>query len=315
MIETIAKFKELYDIKVVVFAGGEPTLLKGSLLAAIAKCRQLKIVSRVVTNASWAINEVKATEGFRVLHAAGLNEVNISCDDYHDPFIPFERIKFAWKGARKFPFRAIVIANATHEGSRITPEFIRAEIGEDLPLRFDLDGQDNMGGVRTADTNTVVGISNAALQRLGRGNENFVVEQVDTTYSELVMNQPCPNAIKAPAVTPDGSLVACCGFELSGNPILDFGSVQSKGVEQAIVSANDNIIASIISRLGPGFLVKFANKISPGIIPETKYGGICEACQDVVNNEEVIKLLFENRTRLAALVNYIEEGKLPKDAG
>jgi hypothetical protein len=309
MLETITNFKELYNIKVVVFAGGEPTLLKGSLLSAISKCRQLKIVSRLVTNASWAINEAKATEGFRALYVAGLNEVNISCDDYHDPYIPFERIKIAWKAARKFPFRAIIIANASHKGSKLTPEYIQSQIDEELPLRFDGDGLEGSGTIRDPRTGTMIGMSNASLQRLGRATDAFRDDEVDTRHSDLVMNQPCPNAIKLPALTPEGSLVACCGFELTGNPVLDFGSLKTKNVEQAIDSANDNIIASIISRLGPGFLVKFANKISPGIIPAKEYVGICEACQDVVQNKEVLNLLFQHRGRLAALVHNLDHSK------
>jgi len=165
MVKTITRFKEQYNIKVVVFAGGEPTLLKGSLLAAISVCRQLKIVSRIVTNASWAINEEKATRGFQALYTAGLNEVNISCDDYHDPFIPFERIKIAWKAARKFPFRSLIIANARHKGSKLTPEYICAELGEELPMRFDEEGRDEFKKIYT-ESGTQLGISNAPLQRL-----------------------------------------------------------------------------------------------------------------------------------------------------
>jgi hypothetical protein len=310
MLQTITNFKKLYGIKVVVFAGGEPTLLKGSLLSAISLCRQLNIVSRLVTNVSWATTEPKATAGFQALYEAGLNEVNISCDDYHDPFIPFERIKIAWKAARKFPFRAIIIANASHKGSKLTPEYIQSQIGEELPMRFDEDGREGLGTTSDTRTGTLIGMSNASLQRLGRAQDNFHHDEVDTRYSDLVMNQPCPNAIKQPALTPEGSLVACCGFELTGNPVLDFGSLKANDLKQVINSANDNIIASIISRLGPGFLVKFANKISPGIIPDKEYVGICEACQDVVQNDEVLNLLFQHRGRLAALVHNLDELKI-----
>jgi hypothetical protein len=306
MLQTISDFKKLYDIKVVVFAGGEPTLLKGSLLAAIAKCRQLGVVSRLVTNVSWAINDRKAEQGFKALFEAGLSEVNISCDDYHDPFIPFERVKVAWKAARKFAFRALIIANATHKGSRLTADFIRSEIGEDLPLRFDDEGHETRDGFAGSGGATLVGLSNATLQRLGRAQQHFTENDVDAQHSDLVLDQPCPNAIKLPALTPDGTLVACCGFELAGNAVLDFGSVRAKGVEHLINSANENIVASVISRLGPGFLVKFANSISPGIIAAKDYVGICEACQDVVQNPEVLKLLYEQRRRLAGLVHHLD---------
>lgn len=309
VLRSIEQFKRTYNIGVVVFAGGEPTLLKGNLLRAIAKCRKLNIISRLVTNASWAINEAKALAGFDALFRAGLSEVNISCDDYHSPFIPFERIKIAYRAARKFPFRAIIIANASHKGSKLTPEYIRAEIGEELPFRFDEHGHDvSPRGVRD-DQGTIVGISNASLQRLGRAETFFKEADVKTYPSEMVLNQPCPNAIRLPAITPEGTLAACCGFELAGNPVLDFGSLKTNSAEELIGTANENIVARAISCLGPGFLLKFANKLRPGVVPTKDYVGICEACQDVVTNDEVLDVLFENRDRLAALLYTLEKSQ------
>lgn len=304
MLETIEKFFHLYKIRVVVFAGGEPTLLKGNLLRAISKCRELGIVSRIVTNASWAINDAKAEAGFGALFRAGLTEVNISCDDYHSPFIPFDRVKTAWRAARKFPFGAIIIANASHKSSHLTPEYIRTEIGEDIPLRYDEFGVDQT--FQKPRKQTVLGISNASTQRLGRGEDVFSDVDLYTSPQDLVLSQSCPNAVKMPAITPEGSLVACCGFELTGNSVLDFGSLTKKDVADLIENANKNVLVQIISRLGPGFLVKFVNQIHPGLIPTKEYVGICEACHDVVTKDEVLEVIFKNRGRLAAVLERLD---------
>src|SRR5437870_9122058 len=89
-------FHEINPLQVVVFAGGEPTLLKEELLDAIAYCDSLGISTRMVTNASRAITEYAATRMIEKLRNAGLAELNISADDYHLPFIAFENVKRAW---------------------------------------------------------------------------------------------------------------------------------------------------------------------------------------------------------------------------
>src|SRR5215475_2056910 len=56
----IDEFNEQRKLTLVVFAGGEPTVLKNELHKAISYCREKKILTRMVTNASWAITPDKA---------------------------------------------------------------------------------------------------------------------------------------------------------------------------------------------------------------------------------------------------------------
>src|SRR5262249_44968158 len=90
-----------YRMKVVVFAGGEPTLLGDDLLAAITYCKKNGIVSRIVTNAYWADTPEDALAKCKELRAAGLDELNISMDDYHEPYVPFANVKRAWEAAQQ----------------------------------------------------------------------------------------------------------------------------------------------------------------------------------------------------------------------
>src|SRR5690348_8930809 len=85
---------------VVIFAGGEPLLLGEHLLNAVAHADSLGILTRVVTNAYWATSKDVARRVLNQLREAGLQELNISCDDYHLPYIPFERVETAWKACK-----------------------------------------------------------------------------------------------------------------------------------------------------------------------------------------------------------------------
>src|SRR5262249_51298888 len=116
-----------HDIRVVVFAGGEPTLLGDDLLKAISFCRLNGVVSRIVTNAYWAHSLEAAREKCRALREAGLCEFNVSMDDYHEPYIAFERVKFAYQAALELDFSAVVIANCQGPDSVLTPEYLEQQ--------------------------------------------------------------------------------------------------------------------------------------------------------------------------------------------
>src|SRR4051812_24027131 len=76
----IAELCVVQPLRVVIFAGGEPTLLGEELLDAIAFASNRGILTRIVTNASWASSEARARRRLVSLREAGLHEVNISAD-------------------------------------------------------------------------------------------------------------------------------------------------------------------------------------------------------------------------------------------
>lgn len=78
---------------VVVFTGGECTLLGDDLLEAIAYANSLGLFTRIVTNAWWAKSERDAETFLNELKSCGLDEINISCDDFHAEYIPLENVR------------------------------------------------------------------------------------------------------------------------------------------------------------------------------------------------------------------------------
>ena len=130
-------------LAVVVFSGGESTLLGEDLNRALRKCRAHGVISRLVTNALWATSVAAALVKLRELRAAGLDELNISTDDYHLPYVSLQKVKNAYLAATQVDFQSVVICNAYGPDSWLTPERLNAEFGggADLKLRFDANGQ------------------------------------------------------------------------------------------------------------------------------------------------------------------------------
>src|SRR5215217_1332142 len=78
--------------EVVVFTGGEATLAGKNLLRMIERVAAHELVSRVVTNAHWAVNDKGAKRRVEEFVRAGLSEINFSTGDQHTRFVPLERV-------------------------------------------------------------------------------------------------------------------------------------------------------------------------------------------------------------------------------
>lgn len=315
----ISRLHDVQPLRVVIFAGGEPTLLGEQLLDAIAQADGLGIVTRVVTNAYWATSSRAAREKLVALREAGLAEVNFSADDYHLPYIPFKRIVNAWKASKGLGFEAVVIANCYGPRSRVTPAFIKEHLGEDLPEVYDSVGF-RRGDLATAPDGTRYGISNAFVQNLGRSHVEVPQEDIPRPSSESMFAGPCPWAIQSAALSPKNHLVACCGMEAEGNAVLDFGSASERDFETLLESANDDLVVNAIAYLGPLFLKKFIQTYDSRVNFRPQYASMCELCEDIVTRRETLAALTQFAPELATVVISAQqrassEGRLDESNG
>lgn len=306
-----------YDIQVVVFAGGEPTLLGDDLLEAIRFCKLGGVVSRLVTNAYWATSDEAAREMCRKLREAGLNEFNVSMDDYHEPYISFQQVKRAYNAALEFDFSAVVIANCMGPESVLTPAFLEAEFdmsAVQMQRRFDVDGFSKY--FERQEGGKLVVLSNAHVQRLGRGldlvHDDECQQDVDMAEvpPEAEAFGGCPWAVQSAAVTPRNHLVACCGFELQGNPILDFGDLSQESASDLLDRADNDLITNMISIIGPPKIMQMLRELCPDEVtfPRDRYHSYCEVCQDLISIEKNRRALYKHQGIFAESILAAREG-------
>jgi hypothetical protein len=275
----VDQLRKIEELSVVIFAGGEPTLLGEQLLDSIAYVSDLGLLTRLVTNASWARSENSALSKIKQFREAGLHELNISADDYHLPYVPFENVVRAWNASKGVGFKAVVIANCRGPRSVITPSYIMDSLGEKLSTRYDEDGRGTPIAPPAPD-GTVYTLSNANLQRLGRATV----------------------AVRSAALSPKNHLVACCGTEAEGNPILDFGSMGESTARELVDKADDNLIVNSIILFGPGFIKQYLNVRARDIPFRPRYASICELCEHIVKRPVVVEALLRSAPELAQLV-------------
>lgn len=301
---------EQLKLGVVIFAGGEPTLLGETLLKAIRLCKQHGVGTRIVTNAYWAGTPKAALERLKALREAGLDELNISTDDYHQPFIRLQNVKNAYEAARTLDFSAVVLANCFGPESELDPEALRKAFDGDkrMQMRFDEDG-DAVEYKRNSGEQLLV-LSNSHLQRLGRGvTELRESELPGRGKSEEALDKlaetvgGCPYAIRSAAISARGHFVSCCGFEVENNPVLDYGDLNQEPLADLLARADDDLVSNLIALFGPVKLMRLLQQNCPDEVhfPRT-YRTYCEACYDLVSIPENRAALYRHAGQYADMI-------------
>ncbi|SJN59096.1 molybdenum cofactor biosynthesis protein A [Vibrio ruber DSM 16370] len=289
------------DFGQVIFAGGEPTLLRSELLDAIAYCHVKGLKTRIVTNASWASSRQTAEQMIESLREAGLAEINYSVDDYHLPFVPFERVANAWRASKNKGFESVVIANCYGPRSTITHEYICAQLGEDIATFWDDNGMP-ASLTNPAPDGTRYLLSNAHLQRLGRGAD-IPDTQVVFPKHQASLNIACPWAVRSAALSAQGHLVACCGTEAHGHEFLDFGAVNDTNVAELLERGDRQLVVRALRKFGPYFLMQFVREFSDETLfhPKTRYSSVCEICENVLKNPQARHIIHTHLDQLFPL--------------
>lgn len=83
---------EFPSLRLVVFSGGEAFLLKQDLYDAVAHATSLGLMTRIVSNGSWAKTPASASRAVAKLKSAGLTELNLSTGKDHQEWVPAESI-------------------------------------------------------------------------------------------------------------------------------------------------------------------------------------------------------------------------------
>ncbi len=304
--DTVTSLHSLNPLQVVIFAGGEPTLLAEDLLESIAYIDSLGIATRMVTNASWAVTRGKARSMLNSLREVGLREVNFSVDDYHLPYISFEKVENAWFASKGLGFQSVVLANCWGKRSIITPQYIMDRLGEKLSQRFDDDG-DSLPLPPPSSDGTLYMLSNSTIQNIGRSYKELDNADIPYPDSQKRLNVPCRWALKNVALSPKNHLVSCCGIEAEDNEVLDFGDASNTLARDLVKFGDNQVIINAISFFGLIYLKNFIQKRNPDIPFREKYASVCEICEHIVTRPECVEVLRKNSGELAAKVLAVRE--------
>ncbi|WP_290737591.1 radical SAM protein [Fibrobacter sp. UBA3718] len=282
---------------VLIFTGGEPTLLGEDLFESIAYADSLGIPSRIVTNAHWAKTRQDAERMVQTLAECGLSEINISTDDYHVKYVPFSNVKNAWKACHGKGFHAVIVGVSYSKESKITPEFVEAQFNEKLQRRFNSKERELPLDKRDKD-GTIYAISNTWVTKSGRAAEELSDKSFKFKRNTNFFLGKCPTIMSSVIVSPSNHVWACCGFECGDGSALDIGDLSKATMNSIVKKAEKNIVIQAIKYLGPLQLKDCLASIDPDIEFKNKYTCVCALCEDIVKNERALATIKSHKDEL-----------------
>lgn len=306
MTNAIDSALKIGPLRLVVFTGGEPTLLKTDLLKTIRYCYDRGILTRVVTNAHWARTEQRAKQILQALRDAGLDELNFSLDDYHAPYIPEEYVKNAWKASKGMGFMSMVIANSQGKNAVIDGKYIQNLLEEEVQIR-DADHRHGPTTEKRDPDGTLYMISEGRLQRSGRAAEELDDSDFFDPIKEDLLNGGCNTICSQPTISFDNHVWACCGLDSLENYVLDLGDLNKESFETIAARAEDSVLLNAIYYIGPLMLRNYIRSKDPSIPFRDNYTSICEICEDITGNKDAVTLLRQNYYELTAIIMKVIE--------
>jgi hypothetical protein len=271
----------------VVFTGGEPTLLGKDLSTLLRYIRDETPIksTRIVTNGKWATSYMRAHRLLKEWKEAGLAEVNISCGEYHQEFVPIDDVTTGFRAARDLDFKTVLLVGEfLAEGKgKYTPQHFMDSLGEDL-LPHQL---------ISPYIEEVHAFSCGSAMNYGKGKQYVKEEDISFQEEELIPSL-CSDVLSAITAHPNGKMTACCGIMVREESLLNIGNWREQRLQPMLEEASQDIILNWIRYVGLKDMKHWLQEKDPTIPFRDKYINICDLCAEIVYNERCQELLVEH---------------------
>jgi hypothetical protein len=296
-------FHENSQTEIVVFTGGESTLLANDLFEAISYCAERGLATRLVTNAIWATNECATEQMIEELVDAGLTEINYSTDDFHCVWIPIDNIKRAWMASKGKGFETVLIANCSGPHSTVTPEYLQDFLNEEITIITNEDAIKTLPPPAPDGTRYL--ISRSAISKIGNGarlRDRYFMPYKDLDHKQLYGG--CPGLMDPPTLNADGTLGVCCGINTEYNRILTFGKFEDVVSNNFKTSEFNTLLLEAIRILGPSYLFHLASE-SATAITDIEARTACEVCERLTGSEKLLTSLANKQEVIKTQISRI----------
>lgn len=258
---------EVADVKIVGFSGGESFLyLKQIVPIADYAQRKHKLTSAISTNSSWATDAAKAHELLKPLYDAGLRQLLLSVDDFHQEYVPLERVGIAYR-------------EATALGIQCTLQSIVTKSSKKLAWYLEQLGLSNVDKKQTSEVSCT---------RMGYAIDRIPEEEFSPDPKALTgycsMLQPL-------IIRPEGTVHLCCGPAFA-IPALSVGNIREEKLATILERAEwDPVYNALLIGRGPSILVEALRADGKGDLVADSYSSSCEACWRILSTPGIMDLL------------------------
>lgn len=265
------------SIKVLVFTGGECTLLGDDLFKSIRYATNKGLLTRIVTNGWWAKNPVCTTTFLNKLKQSGLKEINFSTGDEHQEWVSFDNVRNASLEAIKLGLGCAINVE-THDDSTFSIENVLKNDG----IFADYCSFDVKKGK--------IFIEKGVWAKMN------LRDKADITYNKFrteSVKDRCKHLFSTIPINAYGEVLSCCGITSEINPFLRIGNFHKEKINNIYRKSFKDIIKLWIYTEGPSSILSYIYK-KAGKNKEVPSAHMCVLCREIFMNEGNLSILQDN---------------------
>lgn len=285
----VDKVRALGSLHWVTFTGGESFLLGVELASAIQYVSSHGVCSRVVTNAYWATNPQRTSRWLAKLQESGLTEMQVSCDDYHQEYVPLANIRRVNDAAADLGI-PLLIVHRSRPGGIITVPFLSDYLGVSL-REWQAGGPNPPNHVITTVPN--IPIRDGFRQARGVASRAYADARADGWQG------PCGGVLQSIVVFPDLSVRICCGIAISGIPELTIGNIAESDLSTILERGFRDFVANWLALEGPSSMLEFVTAQMPDHTLPDRYVDPCHVCNTLLTREDTRAVLLAHAAQAA----------------
>lgn len=269
-----------FKIKRLAIAGGEPLIYLGEVLKIISKAKKQGLKTTLLSNGFWAPTEKQAEKTVCRLKNAGLNCLKVSCDEFHQKFIPQKNIFHIFSSAKKHSLPVY---------------FNFSFLNDFLPLDF-VAKQKNFFE-KTNLNKEFFKVSFTPVVPVGRACEK--IQRKKFVVKQKVFKEKCP--LREMSLSYSGKGFACCNVFFDKSPVFMLNNSGIGSPKNLLESYQKSPLVFYLRNKGSFFVSELAKKhrlkkASKVKRPAKKYVSFCDYCQANLNQylpQDLNKMLLK----------------------
>jgi organic radical activating enzyme len=250
-------------VELIAISGGEPFAKPAVLWEMLKEARDCGFRTVVITSGFWATSIDRARKILRSMPP--ISALEISADQFHEEWVPTERIRHAAVAALE-EGTAVIIGTADYNGSY--KEKASSILGDCLLEQVEFLEND--------------------VHAVGRALRNRLVPY---DLSDDLPGGGC-GALCAPVIRYDGNVLACCQNEIvyEDDHALWLGNMNREKFRDIYERANTHYLIQALRTVGPKGIVELAQEHHWDWKPRRyKNGNICDLCRDIIASPQLLR--------------------------
>ncbi len=253
-------------VKVIQFTGGEPMLREELILKSMKRASSEGVASCLTSNGFWGEDLNSAGKKLVALRKAGMIQLTISYDPFHEKFLPIESVKNIARAASDQNFTIQINLTRLKEDKNLDAIVEALKNFDEVQLRF------------------------YDIQSVGRAKK-FPVESLRGNIEGFC------NACERVSISDDGRVMACNGpayFSKPDSPLI-VGSLEENSLDELLDRHAANPILQTIRTKGPLYLKNELAKLPEGKnFPfKENYNGLCDLCLHLNSDPNATEALLK----------------------